>query len=65
VAVRGFWETERDFVLEYDEIANTNTYRLRLSIDQESVNVHATERTGLFDEKFAGKVSPDRRQKPD
>jgi len=65
VAVRGFWENEQTFVIEYDEIANTNTYRLRLSIDQDQVSVQATERTGLFDEKFAGKITADRRKKPD
>jgi hypothetical protein len=65
VAVRGFWENDRTFVLEYDEIANTNTYRLRLSFDQDQVSVHATERTGLFDEKFAGKITTGDGKKPD
>jgi CubicO group peptidase (beta-lactamase class C family) len=65
VAVRGFWENDRTFMLEYDEIANTNTYRLRLSIDQDQVSVHATERTGLFDEKFAGRIVADQRKKLD
>ena len=65
VAVRGFWENDQTFVIEYDEIANTNTYRLRLSIDQDQVSVQATERTGLFDEKFAGKITADQRKKLD
>lgn len=56
VAVSGFWEDPQTFVLEYDEVANTNCYRLRLSFEGEMVKVQAKERTGLFDESFAGKV---------
>ncbi|MDQ3012451.1 MAG: beta-lactamase family protein, partial [Acidobacteriota bacterium] len=48
VALKGYWEDEGTFVFEYDEIANTNTYRLRLTFDGESVSVQAKERTGLF-----------------
>jgi hypothetical protein len=57
VALKGFWEDAQTFVLEYDEVANTNGYRLRLSFSEGGVSVQAKERTGLFDEKFAGKVS--------
>jgi len=56
VALKGAWEDERTFVLEYNEIANTNTYRLRLSFDGNRVSVQAKERTGLFDEKFSGQT---------
>lgn len=55
VGLKGNWEDERTFVLEYDEIASTNSYRLRLSFSETGVEVQAKERTGLFDEKFAGK----------
>jgi CubicO group peptidase (beta-lactamase class C family) len=54
VGLKGNWEAERTFVLEYDEIASTNSYRLRLSFSETGVEVQAKERTGLFDEKFAG-----------
>ncbi len=60
VAVQGFWEDGQTFVLEYDEIANTNSYRLRLSFAGDGVIVQAKERTGLFDEKFAGKLADNR-----
>ena len=56
VGLRGTWEDEHTFVLEYDEIANLNSYRLRLSFTENGVQVEAKERTGLFDEKFVGKV---------
>lgn len=56
VALKGAWENERTFVFEYDEIANTNTYRLRLTFDGNRVSVQAKERTGLFDEKFNGQA---------
>lgn len=56
VALKGTWEDERTFVLEYDEIANTNAYRLRLTFEGDRVSVQAKERTGLFDEKFGGRA---------
>ncbi|MDX2034248.1 MAG: serine hydrolase [Blastocatellia bacterium] len=54
VALKGAWEDAQTFALEYDEVANTNTYRLRLTFDGNRVSVQAKERTGLFDEKFSG-----------
>lgn len=71
VALQGSWEDDHTFALEYDEIANINCYRLRLSfnideIDRDQVvNVQAKERTGLFDQKFSGKIeaAPARRPK--
>jgi hypothetical protein len=56
VALKGFWKDERIFVFEYDEIANANTYRLRLSFNGNRVSPQAKERTGLFDEKFSGQT---------
>jgi hypothetical protein len=56
VGLRGNWEDDHTFVLEYDEIANLNNYRLRLSFTEKTVSVQAKERTGLFDEKFEGKL---------
>ena len=56
VGLRGNWEDDHTFVLEYDEIANLNSYRLRLSFGDKTVSIQAKERTGLFDEKFEGKL---------
>lgn len=59
VGLRGQWEDDRTFVLEYDEVANLNSYRLRMSFTENSVSsvsIQAKERTGLFEEKFDGKV---------
>lgn len=56
VGLRGNWEDDHTFVLEYDEIANLNSYRFRLSVTDKTVSVQAKERTGLFDETFAGKL---------
>lgn len=60
VGLKGSREDEQTFVLEYDEIASTSGYRLRLSFTEPGVKVRAKERTGLqeriglFDEKFGG-----------
>lgn len=56
VGLRGNWEDPQTFVLEYDEVANLNCYTLRFTFTENAVNVHAKERTGLFDEKFEGKL---------
>ena len=56
VGLRGIWENDHTFVLEYDEIANLNSYNLRLTFTDAGVSVQAKERTGLFDEKFEGKL---------
>ena len=56
VGVRGNWEDDHTFVLEYDEVANLNSYKMRLSFTENSVSIQAKERTGLFDEKFDGKI---------
>jgi CubicO group peptidase (beta-lactamase class C family) len=64
VAAQGAWEDDHTFALEYDEIANINCYRLRLSFNMKDlegdhgVSVQAKERTGLFDQKFSGKIEP-------
>lgn len=56
VALKGGWESDGSFVLEYDEVANTNTYRLQLTFDGNRVKVSAKERTGLFNETFSGQM---------
>lgn len=56
VGLRGNWEDHHTFVLEYDEIANLNCYRYRLTFAEKTVHIQAKERTGLFDEKFEGKM---------
>jgi CubicO group peptidase (beta-lactamase class C family) len=60
VAVSGRWENDQTFVLEYDEVSSTNSFRLRLSFTDDGVSVQAKERTGLFEEKFVGRLMPQR-----
>jgi CubicO group peptidase (beta-lactamase class C family) len=55
VALRGWWENNRTFVFDYDEVANINSYRFRLTFVHDDVNIELTERTGLVDTKFQGK----------
>lgn len=57
VGLKGNWEDAQTFVLEYDEIASTNSYRLRLRFTETGIEVQAKERTGLFEEKFAGRLA--------
>ncbi len=54
VGLRGNWIDDRTFQLEFNEIANTNTYFLRFTFDGERLRVEASEKTGLFKENFGG-----------
>jgi len=55
VALMGEWEDERTFVLDYDEIANINSYRFRLAFGARDVKVELSERTGLTKAEFGGR----------
>jgi hypothetical protein len=56
VGLRAHWEDGKVFLLEYDEVSSINGYWLRVSFTESGVSVAAKERTGLFDETFAGKM---------
>jgi CubicO group peptidase (beta-lactamase class C family) len=47
VALRGWWETNRTFVFDYDEVANINSYRYRLTFNGDDLAIELSERTGL------------------
>lgn len=57
VALKGQWIDSYSFALEYDEIANTNTYQLLFKFDGDLLSVQAKERTGLFNEMLTGKLA--------
>jgi CubicO group peptidase (beta-lactamase class C family) len=45
VSVSGAWDSDSTFVIEYNEIANINTYRFRLTFSGRDVDVQMTERS--------------------
>jgi hypothetical protein len=55
VALQGRWETNSTFVFDYDEVANINSYRFRLTFVHDEVSIELSEKTGLVDAKFQGK----------
>ncbi len=57
VALRGMWESDTTFVLEYDEVANINSYRFRLAFAGNNVNIELKEKTGLVETRFRGKTT--------
>jgi CubicO group peptidase (beta-lactamase class C family) len=57
VGVKGVWETDSIFVLNYDEIANINSYQFRLSFKGKRVTIQATERTDKSEVRIEGKRS--------
>jgi CubicO group peptidase (beta-lactamase class C family) len=58
VAMQGWWERNRTFVFDYDEVGNINSYRGRLTFSQDNVSVELSEKTGLEDSAFQGKLAP-------
>jgi CubicO group peptidase (beta-lactamase class C family) len=57
VAVSGTWESDSTFVLEYNEIGNINTYRVRVTYVDTEVTVEFSERSGaLVKASFRGRL---------
>ena len=63
VALTGTWESDQTFVLDYDEVANINSYRFRLAFSDGGVSVELNERTGLVKAKFNGAPGVDSRRR--
>ncbi len=59
VALQGQWTSNSTFVFDYDEVANINCYRFRLTFAHDDISIELTERTGLVDTKFQGKSAGD------
>jgi len=56
VAVSGAWEGDSTFVLDYNEVGNINTYRLRLTFVDNGVTVEFAEKSGaLVKAQFRGR----------
>jgi hypothetical protein len=55
VALQGRWESNSTIVFDYDEVANINSYRFRLTFLHDDVSIELSEKTGLVDAKFHGK----------
>lgn len=56
VALQGWWENNSTFVFDYDEVANINAYRFRLTFVQDAVGIELSEKTGLVEATFQGKA---------
>ena len=53
--MQGRWESHSTFVFDYDEVANINSYRFRLTFVQDGVSIELSEKTGLVDAVFQGR----------
>jgi len=54
VALKGLWQGETTFVLDYDEAGNINDFRLALNFHDNLVSVDLSERTAGVTVKFTG-----------
>jgi len=54
-ALQGQWISDSTFAFDYDEVANINCYRFRLTFVHDDVSIELSEKTGLMDAKFQGK----------
>jgi CubicO group peptidase (beta-lactamase class C family) len=55
VALNGKWTTPEILSMDYDEVANIDSYHLDLAFGGDSVIVSVAERTGLLNGKFVGR----------
>lgn len=62
VAVAGRWDGTA-FILDYDEIARINAYRLVLTPDVAGLQIHLTERSGLADMVLTAGTTPPEQQR--
>jgi CubicO group peptidase (beta-lactamase class C family) len=56
IGMRGSWEDDQTFMLDYDAIANREAYTLRMRFDGDSVTIEAKERTHEAVLEFEGQV---------
>lgn len=56
-ALQGWWEDSSTFVFDYDEVANINCYRFRLTFVHHAVDIELKEKTGLTEVRFEGNQS--------
>ena len=54
VALAGTWDGPNVFTFDYDEVANINSFRYRLTFVGDEVGVEVTEQTGLLYAHFKG-----------
>jgi CubicO group peptidase (beta-lactamase class C family) len=54
VAIKGLWQGETTFVLDYDEVGNINDFRFALNFHDNEVRVDLSERTADVTVKFTG-----------
>jgi CubicO group peptidase (beta-lactamase class C family) len=56
VAVEGHWEGSNVFVLDYDEVANINSFVCRFTFEGQTVLLDLKERSGELDIKLRGRA---------
>lgn len=54
VAVKGFWQDERTFVLDYDEVGNINHFRFKVNFSENVVAIELSEATADVTVSFSG-----------
>lgn len=56
VALEGFWQTDNQFALHYNEVARINNFRINMTFGGEEVVVQLDDPTDYFDQTIAGKT---------
>ncbi|KAF0216942.1 MAG: 6-aminohexanoate-dimer [Geobacteraceae bacterium] len=56
VALKGFWQADNEFVLEFNEVGRINNFTIRMMFQEDTVAARITEGTGLFDLELNGKA---------
>jgi CubicO group peptidase (beta-lactamase class C family) len=56
VGLKGYWKNKDTFVLEYDEIANINFYRVQLNFSAKQVKANITERSASLKFDLVGRA---------
>jgi CubicO group peptidase (beta-lactamase class C family) len=58
VALEGFWQTDNEFVLHYNEVARINDFRINITFEGKEALVQLDDPTDYFDQTIKGKIQP-------
>ena len=56
MAIEGHWESPNVFVLDYDEVANVNSFLCRFTFEGQTLSLDLKERSGELDIQLRGRA---------
>ena len=55
VALKGFWQNDKRFVLHYNEVARINNFKINMTFEEGKVVIQLDDPTHYFDQTITGR----------